>query len=106
RGEDVPHFATEEGWVFLYPKSPLKEGETYTVTVKYGDRTDTWSFTTKGTSSGGDEPTKPDNGSIDPSVGKQFVDFEEGKYWSENMLWAISNGLIAGYESKDPKTGK
>jgi len=106
KGNDVPHFTSEEGWLFLFPKSPLKEGETYTVTVKYGSRTDTWSFTTKGKSSVGQGTPKDEESSIDPSLGKQFVDFEEGRYWSENMLWAISRGLIAGYEEKDPKTGK
>lgn len=29
-----------------------------------------------------------------------YHDFEEGRYWSGDLLWAIENGLVSGYKEK------
>jgi Uncharacterized protein with SCP/PR1 domains len=105
KGTNVPFFSDETGLVHLYPKQELKAGETYTVNVKYGNRNDTWSFTTKSSASTPTNPTTPTT-PVDTSIGKQFADFQTGKYWTENMVWALEQGLIAGYEEYNPKTGK
>jgi uncharacterized protein YkwD len=105
KGNDVPFYSDEMGLVHLYPKQELKAGETYTVNVKYGNRNDTWSFTTKSSASTPTNPTTPTT-PVDTSIGKQFADFQTGKYWTENMVWALEQGLIAGYEEYNPKTGK
>ncbi|WP_162596003.1 DUF5050 domain-containing protein [Bacillus sp. CGMCC 1.16541] len=37
----------------------------------------------------------------------KYADFEANQHWSENMLWAVRNGLISGYQDiKNPKTGQ
>jgi Uncharacterized protein with SCP/PR1 domains len=104
KGNKVDFFAEPGAIVHLYPKKELEYGETYTVTVKYGNHNYTWSFTTKQRPSSS-QPKEDDN-KIDLSLGKQYVDFRPDAYWSENMVWAIQKGLIAGFEEKNPKTGK
>lgn len=106
KGSDIPFFAETDGILYLYPKQDLKAGETYTVTVEYEGVKDSWSFTTKSNTSTPTTPPTTPTKPIDTSVGKQYADFKEGVYWSENMVWAIQQGLIAGYEEKNPKTGK
>jgi len=101
-GNEVPIYPDP---FFIIPKNPLKYGETYTVTVKYTKgRELKWSFTTK--QAPDDSINKPKEKPIDLAIAKGYADFQENKYWSENMAWAIKEGLIAGYEEKNPKTGK
>jgi hypothetical protein len=104
KGNEVPFFYNKSR--FIIPKEPLKYGETYTVNVKYTKgRSLTWSFTTK-KAPVGSNPDNPKNDPVDLTIAKGYADFQENKYWSENMAWAIKEGLIAGYEEKNPKTGK
>lgn len=52
------------------------------------------------------EMNEKPKGSADLSLGRQYADFEEGRYWTENMLWALSLNMITGFEEKNPQTGK
>jgi hypothetical protein len=104
KGNSIDHFVEEGAIIYLYPKKELEYGETYTVSIHYGTKVKTWSFTTKQRPSS--SQPKEDNNKIDLSYGYQFVDFRPDAYWSENMVWAIQKGLIAGFEEKNPKTGK
>ncbi|WP_028987434.1 CAP domain-containing protein [Thermicanus aegyptius] len=104
KGNAVPFYFNK--YAYIIPKEPLKYGETYTVNVKYTKgRSLTWSFTTK-KAPVGSNPDNPKNDPVDLTIAKGYADFQENKYWSENMAWAIKEGLIAGYEEKNPKTGK
>jgi len=37
------------------------------------------------------------------AIGKTYQDFTQGAYWSEDMLWSIDHGLIAGFEEQGRK---
>lgn len=86
---------------FFIPKLELKYSEKYTASAYYKDAFDgrtggkTWSFTTKA------DPYAT------PTPVSKFTDYQSGEYWSENMLWAIDQGLISGYTNvKNKTTGK
>ncbi|OIJ13353.1 hypothetical protein BKP35_08955 [Anaerobacillus arseniciselenatis] len=41
---------------------------------------------------------------IAQTTSSQYKDYKNDQYWSENMVWAIEQGLIQGY-TKHPRTG-
>lgn len=41
-----------------------------------------------------------DNSKTEIMTGEDFNDWVKGEYWSEDMMWAISQGLIKGYQDQ------
>lgn len=37
---------------------------------------------------------------------QKFVDYQKNKYWSYNMLWAVNNSLIKGYQESNHQTAQ
>lgn len=114
KGNNVPFHDTDL-LGFIIPKEDLKYSETYTVTISYGKgRSNTSTFTTMADPrvkvQQQEEATekKKQDAKTEAMLkqARQYVDFEEDKYWSENMAWAIQRGFISGYEEKNPSSGK
>ncbi len=88
QGNEVPVFEEiKRGIWFFYPKKALAPSETYEVTINYEafskdggkDGSKTWSFTTR-----------------EGNEAVVYTDYAEGKYWSDDMLWATRQKLILG----------